>query len=135
MNLQNIAYQTILDYTDTTYQSNTIAAATIQRWFAIVQFIHSNRHPTIALFTTRKCAGFLTEWIEMVTINLTDCAAKLDDYVVRTDRAISFRNMNQLHRYIIGRTIGAKSLSILSICTDKEDATSLIPHQWIVLSV
>ena len=133
MDLQTIAYQTVLRYTEETYDAKSVAAETIQRWWIAGRFIHMNRR-MVMVACVKGGRSFQRTLQHMTTYLFGDLTAQIIDYTTETDGTAAYGSANQMKREILRLVLAAKTFNIMVATNDEVDAdASLIPTQWIVL--
>ena len=134
MDLQTIAYQTMIQYSETRYDAKAAAAETIQRWWVAARFIQAN--PRMVMVTCMKReASFRNTIQHMTTYIFGDLAAQTIDYMTERDETATYGSVNQMKREILRMVAAARTFNIVVAASDAiaEADASLFPTQWIVL--
>jgi hypothetical protein len=134
MDLQTLAYQTLLEHAEETYDAKATAAETIQRWWIATRFIHAN--PRMVMVTCVKRGTSFKKTIQhMITYVFGDLTAQTIDYMTERDESATHGSVNQMKREILRMAVNARTFNIMVAASDGVDAdASLFPTQWIVLS-
>lgn len=134
MDLQTTAYQTVLQYTEETYDAKAAAAETIQRWWIAARFIRANPRMVMVTHVKRE-ASFRKTIQHMTTYVFGDLTSQTINYMTETDETASYGSANKMEREILRTVASARTFNIMVAASDAvaEADASLLPTQWIVL--